>query len=84
MHLVHKNTLRNGDSKATIDLRQKLQQLLMLISARCLLGNEVWEKMFDEVFFAFHEFTENSLQLTDQLAASICPSANLTPQQAAC
>ena len=50
-----------------IDLKQELEQLLMLISARCLLGKEVREKMFDEVFSAFHELTENSLQLTSLL-----------------
>lgn len=53
--------------QGTVDLMQELEQLLMLISARCLLGKEVREKMFDEVFSAFHELTENSLQLTTVL-----------------
>ena len=53
--------------QGTVDLKQELEQLLMLISARCLLGKEVREKMFDEVFSAFHELTENSLQLTSLL-----------------
>jgi len=39
----------------------------MLISARCLLGKEVREKMFDEVFSTFHELTDNSLRLTSLL-----------------
>ncbi|CAD6256639.1 unnamed protein product [Miscanthus lutarioriparius] len=53
--------------QGTVDLKQELEQLLMLISARCLLGKEVREKMFGEVFSAFHELTENSLQLTSLL-----------------
>ncbi|KXG28326.1 obtusifoliol 14-alpha demethylase-like [Sorghum bicolor] len=51
----------------TVDLKQELEQLLMLISARCLLGKEVRENMFDEVFSGFHELTENSLQLISLL-----------------
>ena len=50
-----------------VDLKQELEQLFMLISARCLLGKEVREKMFDEILSAFHELTENSLQLTSLL-----------------
>ena len=39
----------------------------MLISARCLLGKEVREKMLDEVFSTFHDLTDNSLRLTSLL-----------------
>ena len=53
--------------QGTADLKQELEQLLMLISARCLLGKEVREKMFDEVFSTFHELTDNSLRLTSLL-----------------
>ncbi|CAO2142088.1 unnamed protein product [Urochloa humidicola] len=54
----------NWGQQGTIDLKQELEQLLMLISARCLLGREIREKMFDEVFSAFHELSDNSLRLT--------------------
>ncbi|KXG28752.1 hypothetical protein SORBI_3005G161700 [Sorghum bicolor] len=53
--------------QGTVDLKQELDQLLMLISARCLLGKEIREKMVDEVFSTFHDLTENSLQLTSLL-----------------
>ncbi|KXG28750.1 hypothetical protein SORBI_3005G161500 [Sorghum bicolor] len=53
--------------QGTVDLKQELVQLLILISARCLLGKEVREKMFDEVFSAFDELTDNGLQLTSLL-----------------
>lgn len=39
----------------------------MLISGRCLLGKEVREKMFDEVFTLFHELTDNALRLSSFL-----------------
>lgn len=39
----------------------------MLISARCLLGKEVWERMFSEVFSTFNEVTDNSLHLLSLL-----------------
>ncbi|KAL6654833.1 hypothetical protein ACP70R_008298 [Stipagrostis hirtigluma subsp. patula] len=55
------------EQQGTVDLKQELEQLLMLISSRCLLGKEVREKMFDEVFSLFHELTENSLRLTSLL-----------------
>ncbi|CAO2146930.1 unnamed protein product [Urochloa humidicola] len=54
----------NWGQQGTVDLKQELDQLLMLISARCLLGKEVREKMLKEVFSAFHELTDNSLRLT--------------------
>ncbi|WVZ51250.1 hypothetical protein U9M48_002410 [Paspalum notatum var. saurae] len=47
----------------TVDLKQELEQLLMLISARCLLGNDVREKMFEEVFSVFHQLTQNGLHI---------------------
>ncbi|CAL4987353.1 unnamed protein product [Urochloa decumbens] len=53
--------------QGTADLKQELEQLLMLISARCLLGKEVREQMFDEVFSTFHELTDNSLRLISLL-----------------
>lgn len=52
------------EQQGTIDLKQELEQLLTLISARCLLGKEVREKMFDEVFSAFRKLSDNSLHLT--------------------
>ncbi|KAL6841655.1 hypothetical protein ACP4OV_028594 [Aristida adscensionis] len=48
-----------------VDLKQELDQLLMVISSRCLLGKQVREMMmFSEVFSLFHELVENSLRLT--------------------
>ncbi|CAN6372517.1 unnamed protein product [Urochloa humidicola] len=54
----------NWGQQGTVDLKQELDQLLMLISARCLLGKEIREKMFEEVFSVFHELSDNSLRLT--------------------
>lgn len=45
-----------------IDLKHELDQVLMLISGRCLLGKEIREKMLDEFYTLFHEI-ENSLSL---------------------
>ncbi|KAL6841656.1 hypothetical protein ACP4OV_028595 [Aristida adscensionis] len=50
-----------------IDLKQELEQLLMLITGRCLLGKEIREKMFDEVYTLFHELINNSLCLSSVL-----------------
>ncbi|KAL6841653.1 hypothetical protein ACP4OV_028592 [Aristida adscensionis] len=50
--------------QGTVDLKHELEQLLTLISSRCLLGKEVREKMFDEVFSLFHELIKNGLRLT--------------------
>ncbi|XP_037438147.1 obtusifoliol 14-alpha demethylase-like [Triticum dicoccoides] len=44
------------------DLKFEFEQLLMLISSRCLLGKEVRENMFDEVHTLFHEI-ESSMTL---------------------
>ncbi|OEL27088.1 Obtusifoliol 14-alpha demethylase [Dichanthelium oligosanthes] len=55
------------DKQGTIDLKWELAQLLMLISSRCLLGREVREKMFKEVYTLFHELSDNGLRLTSVL-----------------
>lgn len=47
-----------------VNLKQELNQLLMLISGRCLLGKEVREKMLDEFFTLFQELTDNGMCLT--------------------
>ncbi|CAD6267611.1 unnamed protein product [Miscanthus lutarioriparius] len=39
----------------TVDLKHEFEQLLMLISSRCLLGREIRENMFDEVHTLFRE-----------------------------
>uniref|UniRef100_A0A0E0L2K5 Obtusifoliol 14-alpha demethylase n=1 Tax=Oryza punctata TaxID=4537 RepID=A0A0E0L2K5_ORYPU len=39
----------------TVDLRRELEQLLLLISGRCLLGKEVMGTMFDEVCSLFRD-----------------------------
>ena len=53
--------------QGTVDLKQELEQVLMLITARCLLGKEVRERMLHEVFSAYRDLTENSLHLTSLL-----------------
>ncbi|KAL6654838.1 hypothetical protein ACP70R_008303 [Stipagrostis hirtigluma subsp. patula] len=53
--------------QGTVDIKQGLEHLLMLIAGRCLLGKEVREKMFDEVLTLFHELIDNSLCLTSVL-----------------
>ncbi|KAL6654832.1 hypothetical protein ACP70R_008297 [Stipagrostis hirtigluma subsp. patula] len=58
------NYFAQWGQQGTVDLKQELDHLLMLIASRCLLGKEVREKMFDEVFSLFQELTENSLHLT--------------------
>ncbi|XP_062197049.1 obtusifoliol 14-alpha demethylase-like [Phragmites australis] len=53
--------------QGTVDLKQEFEQLLMLISGRCLLGKEVQGKMFNEFFSTFRELTDNSLGLITML-----------------
>ncbi|XP_052157082.1 obtusifoliol 14-alpha demethylase-like [Oryza glaberrima] len=38
-----------------VDIKHEFEKLLMLISGHCLLGKEVRDNMFDEVFSLFHE-----------------------------
>jgi sterol 14alpha-demethylase len=57
----------NWGQQGKVDLKKELDQLLMLISGRCLLGKEVREKMFDEVFTLFHELTDNGMRLSSVL-----------------
>lgn len=45
-----------------VDLKHEFEQLLMLISSRCLLGKEVREKMFDEFYTLFRDI-ENGVNL---------------------
>ncbi|KAF8653471.1 hypothetical protein HU200_062217 [Digitaria exilis] len=55
------------DQEGIVDIKWELPQLLMLISSRCLLGREVREKMFKEVYTLFHELNDNGLHLTSVL-----------------
>ncbi|XP_066354878.1 obtusifoliol 14-alpha demethylase-like [Miscanthus floridulus] len=41
--------------QGVVDLKHEFEQLLMLISSRCLLGREIRENMFDEVHTLFRE-----------------------------
>ncbi|WVZ64558.1 hypothetical protein U9M48_014056, partial [Paspalum notatum var. saurae] len=50
--------------EGTVDLGQELQQLLVLISARCLTGKEVREQTFDDFFGLFDEMLDNGMTLT--------------------
>ncbi|KAG2562746.1 hypothetical protein PVAP13_8KG244401 [Panicum virgatum] len=47
-----------------VDLKQELDQLLMLISGRCLIGKEVWKKIIDEFITLFNELINNGMCLT--------------------
>ncbi|KAL6604809.1 hypothetical protein ACP70R_042753 [Stipagrostis hirtigluma subsp. patula] len=49
------------EQHGTLDLKQELAKLLMLISGRCLLGQVVRGKMFDEVFRSFDELFDNGI-----------------------
>ncbi|KAL6654837.1 hypothetical protein ACP70R_008302 [Stipagrostis hirtigluma subsp. patula] len=49
--------------EGVVDLKQELDQLLLLISAQCLLGKEVRANMFSEVFTLFHEMINNGTNL---------------------
>ncbi|CAN6272297.1 unnamed protein product [Urochloa humidicola] len=44
-----------------VDLQQEIDQLLMLISGRCLLGKEIREMMLDEVITLFDQLFNNGL-----------------------
>jgi sterol 14alpha-demethylase len=59
--------LAKWGQQGKVDLQKELDQLLMLISGRCLLGKEVREKMLDEVFTLFHELTDNGMRLSSVL-----------------
>ncbi|KAL6841659.1 hypothetical protein ACP4OV_028598 [Aristida adscensionis] len=50
--------------EGTVDIKEELERLLMLISGRCLLGKEVREKMFGEVLTLLHQLFDNGLRLT--------------------
>ncbi|CAM0870164.1 unnamed protein product [Alopecurus aequalis] len=43
------------EKEGIVDLKHEFEHLLMLISSRCLLGREVRENMFDEVYTLFRE-----------------------------
>ncbi|KAL6841658.1 hypothetical protein ACP4OV_028597 [Aristida adscensionis] len=53
--------------QGVVDLKQELQLLLTLIAGRCLVGTEVREKMFGEVFTLFHQLLDNGFRLTSVL-----------------
>lgn len=50
-----------------VDLKQELDQLLMLISGRCLLGKEVREMIFGEVLTLFDELFDSSTRIASVL-----------------
>ncbi|XP_020173659.1 obtusifoliol 14-alpha demethylase-like [Aegilops tauschii subsp. strangulata] len=59
-----------------VDIKLEFEKLLMLISSRCLLGKEVRENMFDEVFRLFHEIEDNGVTLISFLFPYLPTSAN--------
>lgn len=67
LHRVSQDYFEGWGQQGTVDLHRELEHLLMLISGRCLLGNEVREKMFGEVLTLLHELIDSSLRLTTVL-----------------
>ncbi|XP_048527481.1 obtusifoliol 14-alpha demethylase-like isoform X3 [Triticum urartu] len=64
-----------GD-EGIVDLKLEFEKLLMLISSRCLLGKEVRENMFDEVYTLFHEIEDNGVTLISFLFPYLPSPAN--------
>lgn len=50
-----------------VDLGKELEQVLMLISGRCLLGKEVRDNMFGDFFTLFNEMIDNGINLTNAM-----------------
>ncbi|PUZ45283.1 hypothetical protein GQ55_8G209700 [Panicum hallii var. hallii] len=53
--------------QGTVDLRKELEQVLMLISGRCLLGKEVRDNMFGEFFTLFNEMIDNGTNISNAI-----------------
>ncbi|KAF7005892.1 hypothetical protein CFC21_020990 [Triticum aestivum] len=53
-----RTTLQNGGEEGVVELKDELNQILMLIASRCLLGNEVREKLFGEIYTLFSGIEE--------------------------
>ncbi|KAK3118936.1 hypothetical protein QOZ80_9BG0710940 [Eleusine coracana subsp. coracana] len=49
--------------EGVVDLKQEFEQLLILISGRCLIGKEVRQKMYSEFFTLFGELIGNGMCL---------------------
>ncbi|XBH88110.1 hypothetical protein VPH35_075433 [Triticum aestivum] len=64
-----------------VDLKHELEQVLMFISSRCLLGYEVREMMLEEVSSLFHEL-ENGLNFFSFLFPYIPTSTNRRREKA--
>ncbi|WVZ74931.1 hypothetical protein U9M48_023045 [Paspalum notatum var. saurae] len=60
---VEKFFARWGE-QGTVDLKKELKQLFVLISARCLLGQEVRDTMFEEVSSTFRELVDNGFHFS--------------------
>ena len=65
-----------------VDLKQELDQLVMLISGRCLIGKEVRKKMIDEFITLFNELINNGMCLTSVLFPYAPTPANRRRDQA--
>ncbi|KAK1686093.1 hypothetical protein QYE76_046941 [Lolium multiflorum] len=52
------NYFAKWGEQGVVDLKYEFEELLMLISSRCLVGKEVREKMFGEFCTLFHEIEE--------------------------
>ncbi|XP_047063554.1 obtusifoliol 14-alpha demethylase-like [Lolium rigidum] len=52
------NYFEKWGEQGVVDLKYEFEELLMLISSRCLVGKEVREKMFGQFCTLFHEIEE--------------------------
>ncbi|KAM0822439.1 hypothetical protein ACQ4PT_071489 [Festuca glaucescens] len=52
------NYFAKWGEQGVVDLKYEFEELLMLISSRCLVGKEVREKMFGQFCTLFHEIEE--------------------------
>lgn len=51
-------------AQGTIDLRESLSELIILTAARCLMGPEIRENLFDKVSYLFKKLDEGLLPIT--------------------
>jgi sterol 14-demethylase len=54
---------RKWGQEGIVDLKHELGQVILMITARCFLGKEIREKMFDEVSMLLRDVFENGTHL---------------------
>uniref|UniRef100_A0A0E0KZR8 Cytochrome P450 n=1 Tax=Oryza punctata TaxID=4537 RepID=A0A0E0KZR8_ORYPU len=57
-------TLQDGGQSGTVNMKQEFEQLVTLIASRCLLGEEVRDKMFGEVSTLLRELNDGMRLIT--------------------